>query len=403
MSNTFVEFHILRSFAPSNLNRDDMGSPKSAIFGGVRRLRISSQCLKRTMRLSESFTGTFAEEKLGIRTKLVGREIVQAARAKGESSEAFVAGLGVLLASLGKKAKAETSDLSSDDDVDTKDAAESDATMETGHLLYLGRHEINALVEFAIGARADLEKLGSAKKPNAKSLEAMRDKMQEALKEATDARNPVDIALFGRFLTSAEFAHVDASLQVAHALGTQKVELETDYFTAMDDLGSEPGAGMLGETEFASSVLYCYAVCDLELLKANLKQDSDLAFDAVGAIAEGLARSVPTGKKNGTAPHSPADYVNVTIRKDAPVSLANAFLKPIAPTDKLDVMEGSIDHLQKQKELYAKAYGVEGITASYTLNLRSAEKAMPTGENRVDSIAELRKQVSSQLRKMAKA
>jgi CRISPR system Cascade subunit CasC len=403
MSNTFVEFHVLRSFAPSNLNRDDMGSPKSAIFGGVRRLRISSQCLKRTMRLSESFTGTFAEEKLGIRTKLVGREIVQAVKAKGESSDAFVAGLGVLLASLGKKAKAENAESSNVEDVDTKDTSESDASMETGHLLYLGRHEISALVEFAIGARAELEKLGAGKKPNAKSLESMRDKMQSSLKEATDARNPVDIALFGRFLTSAEFAHVDASLQVAHALGTQKVELETDYFTAMDDLGSEPGAGMLGETEFASSVLYCYAVCDLGLLKTNLKQDSDLAFDAVGAIAEGLARSVPTGKKNGTAPHSPADYVSVVIRKDAPVSLANAFLKPIGPTDRLDVMEGSIEHLQKQRELYAKAYGVDGIVASYTLNLRGTEKTVATGESRVESIAELRKQVSTQLKKMAKA
>ncbi|HEX9640777.1 MAG TPA: type I-E CRISPR-associated protein Cas7/Cse4/CasC, partial [Candidatus Krumholzibacteria bacterium] len=70
---TFIEMHALRSFPPSNLNRDDLGTPKTAVFGGVRRLRISSQCLKRTWRMSEHFRGAFAEEQLGVRTdRLVG-------------------------------------------------------------------------------------------------------------------------------------------------------------------------------------------------------------------------------------------------------------------------------------------------------------------------------------------
>lgn len=369
MSPLFVEFHVLRSFVPSNLNRDDLGSPKSALFGGVRRLRISSQCLKRTMRLSETFTGTFSSDQLGLRTKFVGKAVLDILGAEGLKSAALEKGLAMLLSSLGKKAAGK-------EDRSEDDAPEEDVTvathLETAHLLYLGRHELRAVASFCKDKRAELEKLGAAKKPNA---DALRGDLEKALKKASDERHPVDISLFGRFLTSSEFAHVDASLQVAHAIGTQKVELETDYFTAMDDLGSEPGAGMLGETEFASSVLYCYAVCDVGLLQTNLKIDKDLAGKAAGAIAEALARAVPTGKKNSTAPHNPADYVEVVIRTDAPVSLANAFLSPAHPQGEQDVMDTSIAKLVKQAATYRAAYGDERIVKRVALSLRDSGKS----------------------------
>ena len=51
----FINFHVLISHSPSCLNRDDMNMQKSAVFGGKRRVRISSQSLKRTMRTSKYY------------------------------------------------------------------------------------------------------------------------------------------------------------------------------------------------------------------------------------------------------------------------------------------------------------------------------------------------------------
>ena len=46
-----IEFHILQSFPVTCLNRDDVGSPKTAMIGGTMRARVSSQCWKRAVRM----------------------------------------------------------------------------------------------------------------------------------------------------------------------------------------------------------------------------------------------------------------------------------------------------------------------------------------------------------------
>lgn len=75
-----IEIHMIQNHSPSNLNRDDLGAPKTCIFGGVTRARISSQCLKRSIRnpgnpqdVHNRGPGIFAEamgKHIGIRTKL---------------------------------------------------------------------------------------------------------------------------------------------------------------------------------------------------------------------------------------------------------------------------------------------------------------------------------------------
>ncbi len=65
----FIQLHLLTAYPPANLNRDDMGSPKTAKMGGYDRLRVSSQCLKRTWRTSEIFETAISK---GIRTKMIG-------------------------------------------------------------------------------------------------------------------------------------------------------------------------------------------------------------------------------------------------------------------------------------------------------------------------------------------
>ena len=137
-------------------------------------------------------------------------------------------------------------------------------------MLFLSRQEIEAVGHFARAKKDALTKvLNNKKKPDAKAIEKLRKELKEHLEEHTK-KNAVDVALFGRFVTSDEFDTVEGALQVAHGLGTQKVEVEYDYFTAVDDLGEGPGAGHLGESEFASSVLYLYACCELSELEQNL-------------------------------------------------------------------------------------------------------------------------------------
>ena len=366
----FIEIHALRSFPPSNLNRDDLGTPKTAVFGGARRLRISSQCLKRTWRMSEHFRGKFAEEQLGVRTDRLPDEVLKGA---GELDEAARAGLVALLESIGKKgAKAGAADSeASDEGQGTEAEGEGEGgggKARTAHLLFLSRQEIEAVASFARQKRTDLSKVFVKKKADGKTIERLRKELRSHLESST-SKNAVDVGLFGRFVTSDEFDTIDGALQVAHALGTQKVEIEYDYFTAVDDLGDSPGAGHLGESEFASSVLYLYACCDLKQLEQNMgargndgravdDEARKLARKSLPALVRAVAEATPKGKKTGTAPHTPAEYLEVVVRRGGPLSLANAFMKPVAAREEDgDVMRASIVRLVKHRDTIESAYG----------------------------------------------
>lgn len=369
---TFVEFHALRSFPPSNLNRDDLGAPKTAIFGGKRRLRLSSQCLKRTWRTSSEMTGAFADSELGVRTAHLPSQVLAMVgdALNAEQQE----GLRLLLSMLGRKgAKAEKpTDDDADDAADEATPAAATETTEatTAHLLFLSRQEIEAVASFAREHTDDLGKLKSGKKGavDTKKLEALRKKLEEHLSTKT-TRNAVDVGLFGRFITSDEFDTIDGALHVAHGLGTQKVDVEYDYFTAVDDLGEGSGAGHLGESEFASSVLYLFASCDLAQLQTNLGerkgnkrvvdgQATTLAARSLAAIAKAMALATPTGKRTGTAPYTPAAYLEVVVRRQHPLSLANAFLQPVVPKGDDDVMNVSIGRLIAERDRNEAAFGL---------------------------------------------
>lgn len=386
---TFIEVHALRSFPPSNLNRDDLGTPKTAVFGGTRRLRISSQCLKRTWRMSEHFRGAFAEEQLGIRTDRLPEQVL--ATVGDALDEEAQSGLVELLTSIGKKGQKRAS--GDDEDAEEKDeqgAAEADADAavtkaRTAHLLFLSRQEIEAVAAFAREKKDALTKVFKKKKIDTEAIKKLRKELEEHLQTHT-SKNAVDVGLFGRFVTSDEIDTVEGALQVAHGLGTQPVDVEYDYFTAVDDLGDEPGAGHLGESEYASSVLYLYACCDLEQLEKNLGartavgrapdgEAKKLARKSLPALVRAIAQATPKGKKTGTAPHTRAEYVEVVVRKSAPLSFANAFIKPISPrAEGGDVMAASIAQLVKHRDRIEAAYGHDkDALARFVLCLRDVD------------------------------
>jgi CRISPR system Cascade subunit CasC len=396
---TFIEFHALRSFPPSNLNRDDLGSPKTAVFGGARRLRVSSQCLKRTWRMSQHFRGTFAEDQLGIRTERLPERVL--AQLGDDVSDEVKNGLLALLSSIGRKKATAAGDADDDEGNGSEGADDDDASLQrTAHLLYLSVQEINAVVSFAKAYQDKLTKVLKKKRPDPEAIKKLRDDLKAHLREHT-AKNAVDVGLFGRFITSDEFDTIEGALQVAHALGTQKVELEYDYFTAVDDLSHETGAGHLGESEFASSVLYLYACCDLGQLAENLgargsdgrvtnEEARSLAKRSLPALARAIAEATPKGKKTGTAPHTPAEYLEVIVRRGTPLSFANAFIKPVAAGESGgDVMAASIQRLAAHRSRMEAAYGRDAdVLGRFVLSLRDLVGCVPEGAE-VSSISDL--------------
>ncbi|GAC1569310.1 MAG: hypothetical protein NVS3B20_22720 [Polyangiales bacterium] len=363
--------------------------------------------------MSDHFRGAFAEDQLGVRTDRLPE---QALKAIGDSlDESSREGLLALLASIGKKGAKPTSQDESDDEEDntkgTEKAGDAPAEARTAHLLFLSRQEIDAVGIFARDKKEALAKVFKKKKVDSEAIKKLRKDLQEHLEKHT-SKNAVDVGLFGRFVTSDEFDTVEGALQVAHALGTQKVEVEYDYFTAVDDLGEEPGAGHLGESEFASSVLYLYACCDLQQLEQNLgargtsgrKSDGEatkIAKKSLPALVRAMAEATPKGKKTGTAPHTPAEYVEVVVRRGAPLSFANAFTKPVDAREAGgDVMAASIARFAKHRDRIEGAYGRDkDAMARFVLCLRDVEGAVPEGRE-VKRIDELEKKLSAALNEL---
>jgi CRISPR system Cascade subunit CasC len=325
-----VQIHMIQNHAPSNLNRDDTGSPKEALFGGVNRARISSQCLKRTIRQSEVFRDAMAGH-LGVRTRRLPLEIEAILRRRGVADEA--------VAAITLKATIFGSDKESEDST-------------TRQLIFLGSDEVNSLADQLLGLyEADPKIFAKMKK----------DELEKQVKTALP--RSVDIALFGRMTTSATFEDVQAAAQVAHAISTTRVEHQFDYFTAVDDLKGDAeddrGAGMIGDVEFNSATYYKYFAIDVDGLIENLGGDAEMAHRAVAAFLEAAALAAPTGKQNNFAAHNPPDAILVELSQShVPVSYANAFVEPVRASASADVVAASVQRLSDYAAQLNRAYGL---------------------------------------------
>lgn len=356
-----IEIHMLQNHAPSNLNRDDTGSPKSAIFGGVPRGRISSQALKRSIRCSEIFRSAL-DGRLAIRTRQLP-ELVRAEFVKrGYPQE--LADMGAEKASgfgnkEGKEAK-----------------AKADGELGTAQAMFITAADVEAIVTVLAnafdGAKRDPKKCKTIK---AKDLQ--KDPALGAYRPLT-----VDVSLFGRMITSDAFRDADASMQVAHALSTHRIEQEYDYFTAVDDLarpseGDDAGADMIGDVEFNSACYYKYFSLDVGELVGNLTGErpygkvatdderataASIAAVTVESFLRAAALVSPSGKQNTFAAHQPPSLVFVEIRKErTPISYANAFVKPVSATREVSLVEASISRLAEHADKLRKAFDLETL------------------------------------------
>ena len=324
----YVQLHFLTVYPPSNPNRDDMGRPKTANYGGVQRLRLSSQSLKRAARISPAMSESLMGN-LGQRTQRLGDEVLSHLLVKGaEETKAR------------EIAEQVTKVFGAFDDA----AAKNDPShVRTRQLAFISPDERSAAIKIAEKALS-----GESLQNDAKNLG------KEILRTADGA---VDLAMFGRMLADAPEFNREAAVQVSHAITTHRAETEDDFYTAVDDLkkpAEDSGAGFIGEAGFGSGVYYLYVCVDTDRLIENLAGDRELAQKALEAVTEAFATASPSGKRNSFSHHTRASYIKAESGDQQPRSLAAAFLKPVNGDD---LLAASIQELRKTAEKIDRAYG----------------------------------------------
>jgi CRISPR system Cascade subunit CasC len=408
-----IEVHILQNHAPSNLNRDDTGSPKEATFGGYKRARISSQCLKRSIRKSDMFRELFRRDpiepispeiseamrkhgieegladQLAVRTRAMPEIVKEILLAKKIDKKLANEGAAVA-AKLGARAKDQNSggegeiskeqpETFSSSDKATDDIRKKSKTKQT---MFLTLRDVTVVAEYlteliqkkkAAGLKRVMRKVSSSDK---------RMVMEKDLHSRGYRPITVDMALFGRMVTSDAFEDVEASSQFTHAISTHKIDHEFDYYTAVDDLeraaDDEAGGGadMIGDVEFNSACYYKYFNVHVEGLVDNLtgrafkrsvnaedeRNARETAAKAVRALVEVACRVTPSGKQNSFAAHQLPNLVWIEIRdENQPINYANAFCLPVNQKAK--------DGLETESANALKAE-CEKLTEMYCLNAR---------------------------------
>ena len=403
MNKLFLDLHVIQTVPPSCLNRDDTGSPKTAVYGGVRRARVSSQAWKRAMRLA--FRERFDAHNLGVRTKDIVAfileqfpsdtqidlsearmkiiEVINLASTKADKpivpditysgikkmlgtgnnkgdTKSEVDIMGTLIANLSAKNNIqydksknfkslfefldkEANAISTDKKNESRMEFEKSIVrtilelegisefigVETDALFFVGKQEAINI------AKLTLDYMNGGSKPK-------KEHVQEALNYFKDDKcmrsYAVDVALFGRMVAKAPELNADASAQVAHAIGTHKIEQEFDYFTAVDDRSPDnnAGAGMIGTVEYYSSTLYRYATVAVHELFYQLASDAAATAKAAAEFACAFIDSMPDGKMNTFANRTPPDFAYICLRRDTALNLVGAFEEPVKATKEFD-------------------------------------------------------------------
>ncbi|MEM9102449.1 MAG: type I-E CRISPR-associated protein Cas7/Cse4/CasC [Pseudomonadota bacterium] len=334
----FIQLHLLTSYPPSNVNRDDLGRPKTAMMGGFERLRISSQSLKRHWRTSDMFENALSDY-IGTRTKRFGVQIYDVFIEKGVKEKSALEWASEIAKVFGKGKTA------------SKENPRDVLLIE--QLAHISPNEISDVMQL-------VDTLATENRAPEKEELALLKKQHRS----------VDIALFGRMLASSPEYDVEAACQVAHALSVHSVEVESDYFTAIDDLntntGDNRGSAHIDEGNFSAAVFYSYLCINKSLLIENLDGNEELANRAIQALTEAAAKVTPKGKQNSFASRAYASYIRAEIGEQQPRSLSVAFLKPVNGDNHIEEaiqrLEQQVDHFDK---VYGKCYNDEGVINAF--------------------------------------
>lgn len=384
-----IELHILQSFPVTCLNRDDLGAPKSAVFGGVQRARVSSQSWKRAIRFQakELQPGLFA----GSRTRFVVRDFQRLYEQKEFGTDEARVLAESTADAIGK--------------LDDKNPN------KVKTLLYVSPLEMDNVVDEAaklgvgetvgpvVRARHALEEAQGDKKPDKelKKLTKEYDKQRKALDQLTtnaskklkDAvKDRADISIFGRMVADDHTMMVEGAGLFSHALSTHKASNEVEFFSAVDD-HAEPGdegAGHIGTLEYSSACYYRYVGLNLDLLRDE-EHLGHLETEELKKVLDAFLRSailaVPEARKNSMFGYTAPDYILGLRRRGQPLSLVNAFEKPVGPGRGGGYLEDSkkklIEHFESIDKTYALNPAVK--TDLPTKNLASLVEALLAEES----------------------
>ena len=344
-----IEFHILQSFPVTCLNRDDVGSPKSATIGGVERARVSSQCWKRQVRLAMQDLGIIH----GARTKLISKMVANVCLAKGADAEQAKACGDKIEQIFIKKKEAAKPKKGKEADV-VEDAAVEESHDKSDTLLFLSPKEIAILAEAFMQAGFDPNKVITQKDPKkqAKEMAALIGNV----KEAVDA---LDIILFGRMVAQAAELNIEAACSFAHAISTHNVSSEVEFFTAVDDIDKEQGAAHMGSLEFSSATYYRYISLNLGQLYDSLAGQG--MPEAIEVFTKALFVAVPVARQTTMSGASPWEFAEVLVRKGQRLQVP--FEKPVAKAIDGGFLQPSIqtlrDYLDKKAKLHGSLFGLE--------------------------------------------
>lgn len=348
MSRTILDVHILQTVPPSNINRDDTGSPKTAVYGGVRRARASSQAWKRATR--QAFRGQLKPDERGFRTRRVAELLAERIRSnRDELGEDQSIELAAETLRVATGAKIEISKR-------RVQAEEKEQAPESSYLLFLSSQQLDNLADLAVEGASNIKEFFKSKKN------------KDRARQAANTRHSVDIALFGRMVADSADLNVDAAVQVSHALSVHAVETESDYYTAVDDRtkDSESGAGMIGVVDFNAATFYRYAAVDVDLLHRNLaagmhedQRRTELVRRAVQAFLRYFVTSLPGGKINSFANHTLPDAVIVKLRTSRPINFVGAFESPVSADETGGHLEKSCEQLVAHVRDLERTYGCD--------------------------------------------
>jgi CRISPR system Cascade subunit CasC len=343
----FVELHMIQNFAPANLNRDDTNNPKDCEFGGVRRARISSQCIKRAVRTSPVFAETTGVD-VGTRTKWLVDLLRRRLAGEDQGEERKEEATAILTAFVPKYA-----------------SKLDKGSEKTAVLLYLSSDETDNIVQTL---RQNWESLAD-EKTRENTVNQLVKTLVKAHKGQTSAP---DIALFGRMLAEQPELNLEAACQVAHAISTHRVTMEMDFYTAVDDLNPEDtaGAAMMGFTGFDSACFYRYARVDWGQLVQNLNDDDGLSRRTVEGFLRAAVAAVPSGKQKGFAANNPPSLLLAVVRQDGMGwSLANAFERPVSARGSDGLVAPSVAALDTYWGRLCQAYGTGTLVRTAALAL----------------------------------
>lgn len=360
----FVQLHVLTSYPPANLNRDESGRPKTALMGDALRLRVSSQSEKRAWRTSDVFkvelgrgskpkqaaTVVAWEESpdphLGTRTKEAGVRVFEALIAhhvKEKDARTWAKAIAEQFGELEKE---------------KKDKPNNDL-------------RIKQLCHFSPEERLSIDELVKL------CAERGGGPTKDELKLLRSPQAAVDIAMFGRMLADKPAFNVEAAVQVAHAITVHKAAVEDDYFSAVDELNREDkGAGHIGERGFGAGLFYLYLCIDRELLKKNLGGYADLTGKALAALLHAVTKVAPTGMQNSHGSRAHASFVLAEKGSQQPRSLAQSFLKPIKPRDDDDdMLRMAVESIERRCTNFDKVYG-PCADGRYRMNVETGEGSL---------------------------